>query len=453
MICLSILCFFWIGITVAFGQIYEIQVQQRSLYPAIASQNYTLVCNILPQKIANDSSIVWRFSNGSTVPENEEFHSEGHYRQFLVIRNVKQSYTGLKLVCVTRDRDRSTVESKNYTLTVIAGPEIQFAEETIYSQSGKPFHKECRALGFPYPVVRWYQEAGQEASQITLADHHSMLFVNEVGPELRFTCHATVTHGSLQLTIYKTFTLKSYDVENSKVDDFFLNDADYKYAMFLLNLLGFCLMILALAIAAILWKWWGNGKRLKEHIKQNSIKLEELKPEKEAKLMKAFKAMKRSKKECRKSPQYPHFDDEKPLHFLYDEIPEVRVPTLPKKKNSLMNMKNSYKIITKARCKKQKYRFNDAKRKTLNAPPTLDPQEYSGLKERTSGPNVYDDMNGPTKKNMSTFDTADSRLKSSNSSSYLEILADVDKQQTDSVIYSEVKRETAAERDIISEEN
>lgn len=29
--------------------------------------------------------------------------------------------------------------------------------------------------------------------------------------------------------------------------------------------------------------------------------------------------------------QYPHFDDEKPLHFLYDEIPEVRVPTLPKK--------------------------------------------------------------------------------------------------------------------------
>lgn len=92
----------------------------------------------------------------------------------------------------------------------IAGPEIQFAEETIYSQSGKPFHKECRALGFPYPVVRWYQEAGQEASQITLADHHSMLFVNEVGPELRFTCHATVTHGSLQLTIYKTFTLKSY---------------------------------------------------------------------------------------------------------------------------------------------------------------------------------------------------------------------------------------------------
>lgn len=92
----------------------------------------------------------------------------------------------------------------------IAGPEIQFAEETIYSQSGKPFHKECRALGFPYPVVRWYQEAGQEASQITLADHYSMLFVNEVGPELRFTCHATVTHGSLQLTIYKTFTLKSY---------------------------------------------------------------------------------------------------------------------------------------------------------------------------------------------------------------------------------------------------
>lgn len=42
--------------------------------------------------------------------------------------------------------------------------------------------------------------------------------------------------------------------------------------------------------------------------------------------------------------------------------------------HSLMNMKNSYKIITKARCKKQKYRFNDAKRKTLNAPPTLDPQ-------------------------------------------------------------------------------
>lgn len=33
--------------------------------------------------------------------------------------------------------------------------------------------------------------------------------------------------------------------------------------------------------------------------------------------------------------------------------------------NSLMNMKNSYKIITKATCKKQK---------TLNAPPTLDPQ-------------------------------------------------------------------------------
>lgn len=29
--------------------------------------------------------------------------------------------------------------------------------------------------------------------------------------------------------------------------------------------------------------------------------------------------------------QYPHFDYEKPLHFLYDEIPEVRVPTLPKK--------------------------------------------------------------------------------------------------------------------------
>ncbi|XP_052674343.1 uncharacterized protein LOC128156301 isoform X3 [Crassostrea angulata] len=420
MICLNILCFFGIGITVAFGQIFEIQVQQRSLYPAIASQNYTLVCNILPQKIANDSSVVWRFSNGSTVPENEEFHSEGHYRQFLVIRNVKQSYTGLKLVCVTRDRDRSTVESKNYTLTVIAGPEIQFAEETIYSQSGKPFHKECRAMGFPYPVVRWYQEAGQEASQITLADHHSMLFVNEVGPELRFTCHATVTHGSLQLTIYKTFTLKSYDVENSKVDDFFLNDTDYKYTMFLLNLLDFCLMILALAIAAILWKWWGNGKRLKEHIKQNSIKLEELKPEKEAKLIKASRAMKRSKKECQ---------------------------------NSLMNMKNSYKIIPKAICKKQKYRFNDAKRKTLTAPPTLDPQEYSGLKERTSGPNVYDDMNGPTTKNMSTFESADSRLKSSNSSSYLEILADVDKQQTDSVIYSEVKRETAAERDIISEEN
>lgn len=54
---------------------------------------------------------------------------------------------------------------------------------------------------------------------------------------------------------------------------------------------------------------------------------------------------------------------------------------------------------------------------------------------------------------MSVTFCTDSRLKSSNSSSYLEILADVDKQQTDSVIYSEVKRETAAERDIISEEN
>lgn len=39
-----------------------------------------------------------------------------------------------------------------------------------------------------------------------------------------------------------------------------------------------------------------------------------------------------------------------------------------------MNMKNSYKIITKARSKKQKYRFNDAKGKTLTAPPPLDPQ-------------------------------------------------------------------------------
>lgn len=37
-------------------------------------------------------------------------------------------------------------------------------------------------------------------------------------------------------------------------------------------------------------------------------------------------------------------------------------------------MKNSYKIITKARSKKQKYRFNDAKGKTVTAPPPLDLQ-------------------------------------------------------------------------------
>lgn len=42
--------------------------------------------------------------------------------------------------------------------------------------------------------------------------------------------------------------------------------------------------------------------------------------------------------------------------------------------NSLRNMKNSYKIITKARSKNQKYRFNDGKGKTVTAPPPLDLQ-------------------------------------------------------------------------------
>lgn len=67
------------------------------------------------------------------------------------------------------------------------------------------------------------------------------------------------------LLIYLFCLIFPEDVGNPKVDDFFLNDADYKYTMFVLNLLDFGLMILALAISVILWKWWGNGKNFYHH--------------------------------------------------------------------------------------------------------------------------------------------------------------------------------------------
>lgn len=92
-----------------------------------------------------------------------------------------------------------------------AAPEIQFTEDLVYTQTGKSFYKDCVALGYPFPVVEWYQ-INKEVPQMKISVSHSRLVVQNIVPGLHenYTCKASVSSGDFVLWTNKTFTLISY---------------------------------------------------------------------------------------------------------------------------------------------------------------------------------------------------------------------------------------------------
>ncbi|XP_062612503.1 uncharacterized protein LOC134274263 [Saccostrea cucullata] len=226
--------------------ISRIQVRQNSSDPAIAGQNYSLLCNVEPPR--ENGLIHWSLSNDSAIAENDAFKLDGIIGQTLTIEDVSQSYLGLQFICATIDVDNSTKKSPPFSLIVVASPVIEFFEDKIYSQSGQPFSKDCIASGYPYPVTKWYQDKN-EVQQAKTSVFRSVLAIPTVPPNKRvnYTCRATVSLGSFVLSSNRTFTLVSYDnkgVQNREEN--FTNSVEYKYSVFIATILGVVLMILVL---------------------------------------------------------------------------------------------------------------------------------------------------------------------------------------------------------------
>ncbi|XP_048773027.1 uncharacterized protein LOC125678532 isoform X2 [Ostrea edulis] len=260
---LLIIGFMMIGITVAGDGVSNIQIKQISQYPAIAGYSYSLLCSVVTS--GNIPQIDWRFSNGTPISENEMFRLEGNATEILTIKTIKQSHTGLQFICSTTDLDNSTATSQNYTLIVIAAPEIQFTEDLVYTQTGKSFYKDCVALGYPFPVVEWYQ-INKEVPQMKISVSHSRLVVQNIVPGLHenYTCKASVSSGDFVLWTNKTFTLISYGVRFP--DEEFTDTAEYKYTIFAMVILGCVLMLLVLTVISC--RNAKNGNRAREKIKK-----------------------------------------------------------------------------------------------------------------------------------------------------------------------------------------
>lgn len=187
--------------------------------------------------------------------------------------------------------------------------------------------------------------------------------------------------------------ISTFAAERQVEDGFFMNNVEYKYMMLVLSILNFGLLVLIVTMFVILWKWWKIGKCLKKHaklkVKRESIKIENVAPERKEKPHEELKVEELPKKQVfDDSMQYLQCQEEQPIRFVYEEISEV--PKLPPKKKRVKKTQNSCikRIFTKTGSKTQK----DALKKPLGETESLKPKEYSKLTEQAVGPYVYDEI-------------------------------------------------------------